>query len=248
MVEGPRRVAVEIGQIEAIYRYPVKSMRGEELDAAALGWHGIDGDRRLAFRRVDARGSFPWLSAGRLADLVRFTPLRRGDDRGSLPTHVRTPEGEEMALFGEALAAEVGRRHGAAVQMMHLKHGVFDEASVSVIASSTVHEIARLSQTSADVRRFRPNIVVRSAREVPFEEDEWVGGALRFGEGDDAAAVAVTMRDLRCTMVNIDPDGGSPAPEVMRACVRANDNNAGIYCTVTRAGRLAVGQTITLHR
>ena len=57
-----------------------------------------------------------------------------------------------------------------------------------------------------------------------------------------------TMRDLRCAMVNIDPDGGSPAPEVMKACVRANENYAGIYCTVTRIGRLAVGQTIVLHR
>jgi hypothetical protein len=61
-------------------------------------------------------------------------------------------------------------------------------------------------------------------------------------------AVTVTMRDLRCAMVSIDPDGASPAPEVMKACVRANENNAGIYATVTRIGRLAVGQTIVLHR
>jgi hypothetical protein len=45
---------IEIGQIEAIFRYPVKSMRGELLDAATLGWHGLDGDRRLAFRRLVA--------------------------------------------------------------------------------------------------------------------------------------------------------------------------------------------------
>jgi uncharacterized protein YcbX len=45
-------VPIEIGQIEAIFRYPVKSMRGEPLEAATLGWHGLDGDRRLAaFRR-----------------------------------------------------------------------------------------------------------------------------------------------------------------------------------------------------
>jgi hypothetical protein len=49
-------------------------------------------------------------------------------------------------------------------------------------------------------------------------------------------------------MVNIDPDGGGLAPEVMKACVRANENNAGVYGTVTRIGRLAVGQTIVLHR
>jgi uncharacterized protein YcbX len=240
---------IEIGQIEALFRYPVKSMRGEPLDAATLGWHGLDGDRRLAFRRLDERGGFPWLSAGKLPDLISFTPQRREDGNGeALPTHVRTPEGEEMPLFGEALAAEVGRRYGAPVEMMQLKHGIFDEGAVSVIASGTVREISRLAGRSADIRRFRPNIVVRSTRAVPFEEDQWVGGVLSFGEADDAPAVTVTMRDVRCAMLNIDPDGGSPAPEMMKAVVRANQNNAGVYCTVTRVGRLAVGQKIVLHR
>jgi len=240
---------IEIGQIEAIFRYPVKSMRGEPLDAATLGWHGLDGDRRFAFRRLDERGGFPWLSASRLPALILFTPKRREDGNGeALPTHVLTPEGEEMPLFGEALAAEVGRRFGAPVQMMHLKHGSFDEASISVITSDTAREVCRLAGRSEDIRRFRPNIVVRSTRAVPFEEDEWVGGVLTFGDADDAPAVTVTMRDLRCAMVNFDPDAGSSAPEVMKAVVRANQNNAGIYGTVTRIGRLAVGQTIVLHR
>jgi len=240
---------IEIGQIEAIFRYPVKSMRGEPLDAATLGWHGLDGDRRLALRRLDDRGGFPWLTASKLPDLILFTPQRREDASGeALPTHVRTPEGEELPLFGEALAAEVGRRYGAPVQMMQLKHGIFDEASISVIASDTVREIGRLAGRSADIRRFRPNIVVRSTRAVPFEEDQWVGGVLRFGEADDAPAVTVTLRDLRCVMVNFDPDGGSAAPEMMKAVVRANQNHAGVYGTITRIGRLAVGQTIVLHR
>jgi uncharacterized protein YcbX len=56
------------------------------------------------------------------------------------------------------------------------------------------------------------------------------------------------MRDVRCAMVNFDPDGGNAAPEVLKAVVRANQNNAGIYGTVTRIGRLSVGQTIVLHR
>jgi len=77
-----------------------------------------------------------------------------------------------------------------------------------------------------------------------FQEDEWLGGVLSFGEGDDAPAINVTMRDERCSMVNLDPDSASPAPEVMKAVVSANQNNAGIYGSVTRIGRLAVGQTI----
>src|SRR5947208_63290 len=136
---------IEIGHVEALFRYPVKSIGGERLDEATLGWHGLEGDRRLAFRKIDDRGGFPWLSAGKLPDLVLFAPQRSGDD---LPTHVRTPDGRELPVFGEELAAEVGRRHGAPVQMMQFRNGIFDEGSVSVIASETVREIGRLAGRS----------------------------------------------------------------------------------------------------
>jgi hypothetical protein len=239
---------VEIGRVEAIFRYPVKSMAGERLEIANLGWHGLDGDRRLALRRIDDRSGFPWLSASTLADLLLFTPHRREDDaQGELPTQIRTPDGEEMPVFGDDLAAEIGRRHGAPVQMMQLKHGMFDEGSLSVIASDTVREIGRLAGRELDVRRFRPNVVVRLRRSMPFQEDEWVGGVLSFGEGEDAPAITVTLRDERCSMVNLDPDSASSAPEVMKAVVRANQNTAGIYGAVTRTGRLAVGQTIFIR-
>jgi uncharacterized protein YcbX len=152
-----------------------------------------------------------------------------------------------LEVFGEDLATDVGRRYGAAVQMMQLKHGIFDDASISVIASDTVREIGRLAGRSLDVRRFRPNIVVRLSRAIPFQEDQWLGGVLSFGEGADAPAITVTMRDLRCSMVNLDPDSASPAPEVMKAIFRANENNAGIYAAVTRTGRLTVGQPILLR-
>lgn len=238
----------EIGYVEAIFRYPVKSMGGERLEAANLGWHGLEGDRRLAFRRLDDRGGIPWLTASKLPDLLLFAPQHRQDGaQGDLPTHIRTPDGEETPIFGEDLATEVGRRYGSPVQMMHLKNGIFDDATISVIASDTVHEIGRLSGRSLDVRRFRPNVVVRLLRSLPFQEDEWVGSVLSFGEGDDAPAITATMRDLRCSMVNLDPDSASLAPEVMKAIVRANQNNAGVYGAVTRVGRVAVGQPILLR-
>jgi hypothetical protein len=239
---------IEVGHVEAIFRYPVKSMGGERLETADLGWHGLDGDRRLAFRRMNDRSGFPWLSAGKLPDLILFAPQRREDSaQGDLPTHIRTPDGQVMPVFGEELAAEVERRYGAPVQMMQLKHGIFDEATISVIASDTVSEIARLAGRSPDVRRFRPNVLVRLLRPAPFQEDEWLGGVLAFGEGDDAPAMAVTMRDVRCSMVNLDPDSASPAPEMLKAVVRVHENTAGVYGTVTRTGRLAVGQTIFLR-
>lgn len=237
----------EIGSVEAIFRYPVKSMRGERLDAATLGWHGLDGDRRLALRRVGDRSGFPWLNASKLPELLLYSPHRLDEGDGNLPTHVRTPDGEDLPVFGEELAAEVGRRSGAPVEMMQVRHGIFDDAAVSVIAVDTVTEIARLAEQEPDVRRFRPNVLVRLLDSGPFQEDGWVGGALTFGDEEDAPTVAVTMRDDRCSMVNLDPDSAVSAPQVLKSVVRANQNRAGIYGTVTSTGRLTVGAPVFLN-
>jgi len=241
---------VEIGHIEALFRYPVKSMAGERLETADLGWHGLDGDRRLALRRmrINDRSGMPWLTASKLPELVLFTPCHRADGAtGDIPTHIRTPDGQELPVFGDELAEEIGRRYGAPVQMMQLRHGIFDEATISVIATDTVNEISRLAGQRPEVRRFRPNVLVRLLRPVPFHEEQWLNGALQFGDADDAPAIAVTMRDERCSMVNIDPDSAGLAPEMMKAVVRVHQNTAGIYGAVTRTGRLAVGQTIFLR-
>ena len=131
--------------------------------------------------------------------------------------------------------------------MMNMKHGIFDEGSVSVITSDTIREIGKVAGRNADPRQFRPNVLVRSLRPEPFEEDRWVEGVLLFGEGDDGPAISVTMRDERCSMLNLDPDSARAAPEMMKAVVRMNQNTAGVYGTVVRSGRLAVGQTIRLR-
>lgn len=237
-------MAIRIGEVEALFRYPVKSMRGEALEEVEIGWHGLEGDRRLGLRRVDDRAGFPWLTASRLPELILFTPVRKGD-AGDLPTHVCTPEGEEMELFGEPLAAEIERRHGSRVEMTHLNRGIFDEASVSVITSASVGRVADLAEETPDVRRFRPNILVSSLRAEPFEEDEWIGGLLTFGEGAEAATIGITNHDERCSMINYDPDSGRPNHEMLKAVVRERKNNAGVYATVIRGGRVAVGQPIS---
>jgi uncharacterized protein YcbX len=236
---------IKVGEIEALFRYPVKSMRGERLEVADLGWHGVEGDRRLAFRRTDDRGGFPWLTATKLPELILFSPLSHGQVvDGTLPTHVRTPDGEELALFSQELAADVGRRHGSPVEMMHLDRGIFDEASISVITAATVGEIGKLASQPADVRRFRPNILMSSVQSIPFEEDEWVGGVLSFGDTSDSAAIGITNYDERCAMVNFDPDSARAESAVLKAIVRVRDNKAGVYATVTRRGRIAVGQAV----
>jgi MOSC domain-containing protein len=234
---------MKLGHVEAIFRYPVKSMAGERLEVAELGWHGLEGDRRLAFRQLEDRTDFPWLTASKLPELLLYTPQGpAANAAGELPSHIRTPAGEEMSVFGAELAEEVGRRLGAPVRMEQSRNGIFDESCLSVIALDTVREITGLTRLEPDVRRFRPNVAVRLLRSGPFLEDEWVGGELSFGEGNGAPAVAVTRRDIRCSMVNFDPDSARPAPEVLKAVVRVHENTAGIYGEVTRIGRLAVGQ------
>lgn len=236
---------IEIGKIEALYRYPVKSMGGEALDRAQLGWHGLEGDRRLAFRRVGDRGGFPWLTATKLPELLLFTPVRQGGPAGAeLPTHVRTPGGTELDLFGDELASEIGGLHGSAVEMTHLDRGIFDQASLSAIATATVEAVAGFVEQAPDVRRFRPNILIATRRSRPFEEDGWVGGTITFGEGESAARIAVTDRDERCAMINYDPDSAEPSPELLRQVVRRRNNEAGVYGTVIRRGRLEVGQSL----
>ena len=52
-----------VGRVAGLWRYPVKSMAGEELDGVEVSWHGLAGDRRWAFiRDGQVRGGFPWLT------------------------------------------------------------------------------------------------------------------------------------------------------------------------------------------
>ena len=239
---------IEIGQIKAIFRYPVKSMAGEQLDTASLGWHGLDGDRRFAFRRITDQGGFPWLTASRMPELILFKPFRRdlGDDNQS-PTHVRTPEGKILELRGAELRAEIARHHGAEVELMQLNQGIFDEASVSLITLATSLQIERGANRNLDIRRFRPNIFIETYGNEPFEEDYWVGKVMSFGEDAEGGAVSITLRDKRCVMINFDPETAQADPSVLKSVVRLNQNNAGVYGTVVRIGDLSIGQKIYLR-
>lgn len=101
-----RAIRRAVGRVLEIYRYPVKSMAGARLTQASLGWHGLEGDRRFAFRRRAERGGLPWLTASRLPELILYRPC---DAQGAVvdegPTHVRTPDGRLLDLWGEADAS-----------------------------------------------------------------------------------------------------------------------------------------------
>jgi uncharacterized protein YcbX len=236
---------IDIGHVREIVRYPVKSMAGIAVESAVLGWHGLAGDRRFAFRRVGIDNGFPWLSASRLAELVLYHPVGLDESTGEpLPTHIRTPDGAVLGLASAELQAELAGRVGSGLELMRLRHGIFDEAPVSVISLATMAGIGREAGLDLDRRRFRANIVLETPSSEPFLEDGWVGGTLIFGDGDPPAAVSVTLRDLRCGMINLDPETAEKDLRVMKTVVRLNENYAGVYANVVRTGTIRVGDRV----
>ena len=238
---------IQLGHVCELVRYPVKSMAGTATESAFLGWHGLDGDRRFAFRRVGNNSGFPWLSASRLPELILYHPFGFDEStREPLPTHVRTPAGTHLELRSAELQSEVAERSGSSVELMKLKHGIFDDGSVSVISLATIAGIGREAGVDLDRRRFRANIVLETGNPEPFLEDGWVGGTLVFGDREPRPAVSVTVRDVRCMMINLDPDTGTQDARVLKTVVRLNKNNAGVYGTVVQTGTILVGQPVSL--
>ena len=237
---------IHVGYIHELARYPVKSMGGVAIDSAFLGWHGLQGDRRFAFRRLEDKSGFPWLSASRLPELLLYQPFGLDEKAEEpTPTHVRTPEGVELAIGSTELQTSVAEKFGSAVELMKLKHGIFDDASVSVINLATIAAIGREAEQDLDTRRFRANIVIATESTEPFLEDGWIGGRLVFGDDETGPIVSLTLRDPRCVMINLDPDTAEQNPRIMKAAVRLNGNNAGAYGTVARTGQLSLGQPVS---
>jgi MOSC domain-containing protein len=242
---------MHVGHVCEITRYPVKSMAGVPAESARLGWHGLEGDRRFAFRRIQDDSGFPWLTASRLPELLLYQPISFDESRGEpVPTQVRTPTGSQLKLPSAELNSEISRRFGSPVELMNLKHGIFDQATMSVITTTTIAAIGRESEigTDLDRRRFRMNVVLEGDGHEPFCEDEWLGGTLVFGDSDAAPAVRVTLRDERCVMINLNPETAATDARLMKTVVRLNQNNAGVYATVLRLGLIRVGDPVRLFR
>ncbi len=127
---------------------------------------------------------------------------------------------------------------------MHLNHGMFDEAPLSLLTTESLGSLAAKAETVLDVRRFRPNILLATDSGRAFPENEWVGKLVIFGEADDAAAMNVTQRDIRCAMINLDPETGAATPAILKAVVQANENCAGVYGGVFRTGKISVGDRV----
>jgi uncharacterized protein YcbX len=229
--------AREVGLVVALWRYPVKSMGPEGLEAVDVGWHGFAGDRRWAFVRGDVpRSGFPWMTirenAAMLEHVPRFVEPGRPDKSRVV---VRTPGGEELDVLDPALAASLGD----GVRLIKQDRGVFDVMPLSLVTTRAVAELAGLVGFELDPQRFRPNLLI----EADERDDAWVGSVLRIG----GFAMRVDQRDERCVIVNIDPSTGARDPLVLRTLARERSTCIGVYGSTVRPGRVAVGDPVVLE-
>ena len=169
----------EVGRVNALWRYPVKSMAAEALRSVDVGWHGLAGDRRWAFIRPGMeRSGFPWLTIREAPQLWRYAPyFTEPEDAEASKTVVRTPDGSELEVADPALAAHFGD----GVRVMKQYSGVFDTMPLSLLTVQSVEELSASVGSPLTSSRFRPNILIDAPSGGSFPEDSWTGSVLRIG-------------------------------------------------------------------
>jgi len=228
-----------VGIVSGLWRYPVKSMAGEGLARTDLSWAGLAGDRRWAFVRPDSQGSgFPWHTIREFPEMSSYVAMLSEPGRPDRSrVLVRTPDGR-YDVTDPRLADELG----PGLRVMRLDRGAFDAMPVSVISDSTVSALCTLAHVPGDELRFRPNVVVTLDSGAPFEEDDWVGSAVRIG----AAVVRIDRRDSRCIIVNVDPASGLPDSHLLKVIGTTRQARAGVYGTTVRPGLIRVGDPVVV--
>ena len=81
-----------VGTVESLWRYPVKSMAGEEVEAAFLGFAGLYGDRLFAFKSEASPKGFPYLTAREQHEMLRYHPRFRHPDLAAQPPNLTDAE------------------------------------------------------------------------------------------------------------------------------------------------------------
>ena len=235
--------------VAEVWRYPVKSMRGEALAAAEIGWHGVEGDRRAAFVRSANRSRFPWFTGRELPDLL-LHEARYVDPAAprSSAIRVRAPDGEELALESEALRGRLAAAAGEDVRLLTLGRGAFDSMPISVMTAGTAASLSDALGRACDRRRFRANLVLDALSVAPHGERDWLGASLLVGEGEGALRLRVDRRIERCVMITLDPDSAERAPGLLRAVAERAETCIGVYATTERPGEVRPGDPVALVR
>src|SRR5213592_695113 len=254
-----------IGKVESLWRYPVKSMRGEELEETFAGYPGVYGDRLFAFKTSASPAGFPYFTAREQRRLLQYRPRFRDPDKAARPVNlteadsmgagplsadiselmvdVETPDGKTLAIDDpvliEMLCSEIDKKHQLTLMRSH--RALTDCRPVSIFSLQSARQLAEETGVPIDKRRFRANVYVELTSGGGFAENEFVGKSLRIGP---KVVVTVLERDARCVMITLDPDTTERTPEILKKVAQAHDGMAGVYGAVIVEGRVHMGDSV----
>lgn len=232
---------IQLGTVETLYRYPVKAILGEDLDAAWINNRGVEGDRHYAIYHRDGK-------IGTHKHSGRFRPMRglfelkgRIVDNGQV--EVTFPDGTSCTSDESDIHSRLSHFTGADAQL-RAEGGtsLFDAGSVHIVNTASLDALqAHLPTTEVDARRFRPNIVVKTAHGAPPEE-EWLGGILAIGD----VRLLATEPTGRCIMTTLPQHELGEAPNILHTLKHGRNGLFGIYADVMAAGAIRVGDAVQL--
>lgn len=248
------------GTIESIWRYPVKSMRGEAVDAVFTGYSGLIGDRLYAIRSDSRAERFPWFTGRQYPDLIRHvaryrmreSTLQPSNPEASHPdlpddavfeVEVETPQGVLTSPGDPMFLAGLPAKDGETLSLVYSPRNFADVAPVSLISMQTVAQLGEEIGADLDKLRFRANFYVDWERAGGFQEDKLVGRRVRIGE---TLELSVLERDDRCKMITLDPDTGEQMPDLLKHLLAARDGCAGVYAAVLREGVARPGDAVEI--
>ncbi|MFL6590272.1 MAG: MOSC domain-containing protein [Chthoniobacterales bacterium] len=254
-----------IGHVDSLWRYPVKSMRGEELDELFVGYAGVYGDRLFAFRSSSAPAGFPYFTGRDERQMVRYRACYRHPEKAALPINlaeaekngaaplsasreelmidVETPDGKIFAIDDARLRDALRAEQGVGLSLIRSERALTDAKPLSLFSVQTAQHIGVEIGASVDKRRFRANVYLDLPEVPPFAEDEFVGRSLRIGSKVIASIVG---RDGRCMMITLDPDTAEKAPAVLKTVAQVHEGKAGLYAAVVVEGTVRKGDAVEL--
>jgi len=205
--------------VSEIWRYPVKSLKGEQLQQADITPLGIPGDREVVVMRA--------LNGRPLTSRTRPTLLGL---RGAINCGgVATVNGHRWD--SEPAQNLVNHAAGEEVNLVRVPGPErFDVLPLLIATDGTVEHL------KIDRRRLRPNIVIAGVNGL--KERDWPGGIIAIGE---VRIRAVKLRE-RCVMTTYDPDTQEQDKSVLLRIIRDLDGTAALDCSVIETGVIRVGE------
>jgi uncharacterized protein YcbX len=229
-----------LGHIRQLWRYPVKSMRGEALARLAVAARGAAGDRLFALR--DAEGKLGSGKASKrfrqIEGLLDFAARTVGDK-----VIIRIPDGRELAAGEPTIDHALSDACGVPVTLARAEAApYYDAAALHVLSDASVAWVrARLPGVALDERRFRPNLVVATECAEGLVEQEWIGRSIAIG---DSVVIKAARPTVRCVMTTLPQGELGAAPAVLTTINRGAAAALGIYAEVLRPGTLRIGDEL----